>query len=113
MMLVAVCCAADGFVYAAGRRGLLLRGRHDRWEIVPQDVVQTDIWDLCSYRESLYLSTMDAVYRMDRQLVPIAVQFGRDAPETCFRLAANRDVLCSVGAKDVMLFDGQAWTRID
>jgi hypothetical protein len=34
LVLVDVCCAGDGTVYACGREGLLLKGRDQTWEIV-------------------------------------------------------------------------------
>lgn len=111
-ILVATCCGADGIVYACGQRGLLLRGRRGRWEVIQQDVVLDDIWGLCWYRDALYLSTMRAVFRLDGEQ-PDEVHFGPDTAHTCFRLVAGHGVMCSVGAKDTMLYDGSNWTRID
>jgi hypothetical protein len=111
-ILVAACCGGNGVVYAAGRQGLLVRGRRDRWEVLKQDGILDDIWGLCWYDDALYLSTMNSIYRLDGD-DPKRINFGRDTPETCFRLVAGDGVMCSVGAKDAMLYDGKKWIRID
>jgi len=36
-----------------------------------------------------------------------------DKPATCLRLTAADGVMWSIGAKDVLSFDGKTWTRID
>ena len=35
------------------------------------------------------------------------------SPKTCYRLSADDGVLWSIGAKDVLAFDGKTWTRIN
>ncbi len=111
-ILVDAICAGDGNVYACGRIGTLLRGRKDKWEIIEQEDLNDDIWSLAWYEDSLYLATMDAVYRLvDDSLVP--VDMGKDQAQTCFHLSAADGVLWSIGPKDLMAFDGKKWTRID
>jgi hypothetical protein len=38
---------------------------------------------------------------------------GVDTPDTYFKLSAMQEAMWSVGAKDVMAFDGASWMRID
>ncbi len=40
------------------------------------------------------------------------VLFDGDPPETCYHLSAAKGVMWSIGASDVMSFDGKEWTRI-
>lgn len=111
-VLTRVLCAADGVVYASGRRGLLLKGRENIWEVIDQDVIQDDIWDLAWYQNRLYLSTLRELFTLSAgEIVP--VDFGEDVPGSCYHLSASDGVLWSFGAKDMMAFDGQTWTRID
>ena len=42
-----------------------------------------------------------------------AVDTGAEQAKTFHRLSADDGVLLSVGAKDVLVFDGKTWTRID
>jgi len=114
MHLTNLVCAGDGNVYACGRVGVLLKGRHDRWEIIPQDLVAQDFWGIAWFGDRLYLATMNLVLELvDGALAPVV--FGDDFPQTCFNLAVALDssVMWSTGAKDVLSFDGTTWTRID
>jgi len=112
MILTSVCCAEDGQVYAAGRQGTLLRGRRGRWELMAQVDSDEDFWGLVWYSGTLYASTMRRVFRLkDNRLE--RVDFGADRPSSCFALSAADGVLWSIGAKDVMSFDGRQWARID
>ncbi|MEY4561754.1 MAG: hypothetical protein RLZZ618_1031 [Pseudomonadota bacterium] len=111
-VLLSVCCAEDGLTYACGRNGLLIRGRAGQWEVMDQGVFAEDLWSLAWFNGKLYASSMDAVYVLeDGELGP--VYMGEDQAKTCFRLTAGDGVLWSIGAKDLMCFDGTAWTRID
>lgn len=112
-ILVDVCCGGDSKVYACGRRGLLLRGKDDQWGIIEHESITDDIWSLAWFREKLYLSTMNAVYTLDKNDQLKKVNMGKDVPETCFNLSTADGVLWSIGAKDVMSFDGKKWMRID
>jgi hypothetical protein len=112
LILNDVCCAGDGVAYACSQRGGLLRGRGRRWEPIENPTTSDDIWRLAWYRDRLYLSTMRAVYALEGdEIVPVAM--GDDPPATCFHLSTRDDVLWSIGAKDVMAFDGENWARID
>jgi hypothetical protein len=111
-IIVNLCCAGDKNVYACGRTGLLLRGREDRWEVVELEGEQDDFWGIAWFKERLYLSSMRKVYVLDRdRLVP--VDFGEEEASSFYHLTATKDILWSIGPKDVLAFDGNAWTRID
>ncbi|MGG5820264.1 hypothetical protein [Falsiroseomonas sp. HW251] len=112
LILTDVCCAGDGQVYACGRQGLLLRGRGPTWTIVEQDVIDEDIWSLAWFGEALYLATFEAVYVMRGDTIEM-VDFGEGKALSTYRLGVGPASLWSVGAKDVMSFDGTSWTRID
>lgn len=111
-ILTRVLCTPSGIVYASGRRGLILRGKEHQWEVVEQDTITDDIWDLAWYQGRLYLSTMRGVFTLDKEeFAP--VDFGEDTPRSCYHLSAADGVLWSFGAKDLMAFDGITWSRID
>ena len=103
-------CAPDGFVYACGQLGTLLRGRHDQWEMIGHDSTQDDLWGMEVFDGQLYVSSNHGVYRLeDGTLQP--VDFGDDVPRTCYHLSAADGIMWSIGPKDVMQFDGVTWTR--
>jgi len=113
LVLTAVCCAGDGNVYATGRRGLLLKGRKNKWEVVKQENTKQDLWGMAWYREELYLSSLEQVFILRKEELE-AVEIGDDKPQiSCYHLSAADGVLWSIGPKDVMAYDGKVWTRID
>ena len=104
-------CAADGVVYAAGQRGLLLRGRHDRWDIINHDCTTEDLWGLEWYSGHLFVSTTHFVYMLRDDMLQ-RLDFDQNFIATCYHLSAADGILWSVGQMDVAEFDGNAWTRV-
>lgn len=111
LILTRVFCAGDGNVYACGQRGMLLRGRGRRWQVIEHGATREEIWDLQWFEGRLYLATMRMLYTLaDDRLEP--VDTGEETPATCHQLDAADGILWSVGAKDILQFDGRLWTRI-
>ncbi len=112
VILTNTCCAGDGNVYISGRLGLLLRGRNDTWEVIEHESTAQDLWGLAWYDGKLYVSSLKQVFTLEGDaLAP--VDMGDDPAESAYHLSAADGVLWSIGAKDVMAFDGSEWTRID
>ena len=109
--LTCVGCAADGQVYVGGHEGVLLRGRHDRWEVVDHAATGDDIWSVGDFLDAVYFSTMKGVFRLDGDAGE-AVRFGADVPGSCYQLSVGDGVMWSVGEFDIMAFDGRSWRRI-
>jgi hypothetical protein len=111
LALYKVRCAADGFVYACGQLGTLLRGRGEQWEVIEHESMSDDLWGLEIFNGDVYVSSTHFVYRLeDGKLIP--VDFGDDVPQTCYHLSAADGIMWSIGPKDVMEFDGSSWKRI-
>ena len=112
VVLVDICCAGDGQVYACGRNGVLVRGRGDEWEVVELEGFDDDIWSLAWFSGKLYAATMNQVLTLsDKGLQP--VKMGKEKVSSCYDLAVGAGQLWSIGAKDVVAFDGKKWSRID
>ena len=112
LVLLDVCCAGDGNVYASGREGMLLKGRDRKWKTIRAGEVTQDIWSLAWFADKLWAASMYGVYTLEKNgLVP--VDTGEPKGITAYKLAVADGMLWSVGAKDVMAFDGKTWTRID
>ena len=111
-VLVDLCCAEDGKVYACGRNGTLVRGRGDDWEALDLGDFTDDLWSLATFNKRLYLASMEYVFTLGPDGLEL-VDMGKDKPQTCYDLTTGAGMLWSIGAKDVMSFDGTAWTRID
>lgn len=110
--LHAVACGGDAKVYAAGQVGTLLRGRGDDWEVVEHGATEEDFWDLAWFQGRLYLSTTRFVYVLDDHGRLQRISFGEEVSLTAYHLRVIEGTLWSIGPDDVLIFDGQVWTRI-
>lgn len=111
-VLVDICCAEDGWVYACGRNGVLVRGRKDEWSAIDLGDFSEDLWSLASFKGVLYLASMEYLFKLSGSTATV-VKMGKNKVATCYDLVAGEGLLWSIGAKDVMCFDGKTWTRID
>ncbi|MCC9070554.1 hypothetical protein LNQ49_02930 [Flavobacterium sp. F-65] len=110
LALYKVRCAPDGFAYACGQLGTLLRGRDNQWEIIKHESTTEDLWGMEIFNGKLYVSSSHFVYQLvDGKLEPI--DFGDEVPRTCYHLSAADGIMWSIGPKDVMEFDGLNWKR--
>ncbi|CAH0131588.1 hypothetical protein SRABI123_00254 [Pseudomonas sp. Bi123] len=111
LALYKVRCASDGFTYACGQLGTLLRGRDDQWEVIEHESTKEDLWGMEVFDGQLYLSSTHFVYRLEDGKLKL-VDFGDEIPQTCYHLSAADGIMWSIGPKDVMAFDGSNWKRI-
>lgn len=111
-ILTDVICAADGNVYICGRNGLLISGRFRNWKILDTGIIKHDFWNLAWYNGELFISSYQGVYKLENQTI-VPVDFGRDTPNTFYKLSTADNVLWSIGKKDVMCYDGVSWARIE
>lgn len=105
-------CAPDGNVYACGRLGMLVRGRGDQWEVIDHQATKQDIWGFAWFQDKLYLASLHFLFAWDgTALKPIEL----DDPNvsSTYHLCTSDGFLWSIGAKDVVGFDGKDWERID
>ncbi|MBJ6765932.1 hypothetical protein JGU66_34695 [Myxococcaceae bacterium JPH2] len=110
-ILSAVCCAPDGTVYVARRQGALLKGRGTSFAVVPwAEEVTSDLWELCWFRDKLYVATLSARYSLDGNRL-VKVDFGAAGTPSCYGLATAENILWSIGRDDVASFDGAVWTH--
>lgn len=112
LTLANICCAEDGKVYICGSSGVLLRGRGETWELIEHDLVD-DLWGIAWYKGKLYLATRDSLFTLNDNDEIQPVDMGSDKASTCYTLSVADGVLWSIGAKDVIAFDGKQWTRVD
>jgi hypothetical protein len=111
-ILSIVCCGGDGNIYICGRRGLIIIGKGDQWEIIEQQDTIEDFWGMVWFSGKLHLASTRAIYVLDSDKLSL-VDFGDDIPSTCYDLSVSEDVLYSVGEKDLMLFNNGNWQRLD
>lgn len=112
-VLLDVCCGGDGRVYACSRNGLLLKGGRGQWEVLDMKEFSESLWSLAWFEGRLYAASMNCVYVLGDDDVLAPVYMADSIPLTCYRLVVGGGVMWSVGAKDVVSFDGRRWARID
>lgn len=64
VVLNAIECAGDGYVYICGMAGTIIRGRNNTWEIIEQDVTKADFWGMTYFSGSIYISSYDGVFKI-------------------------------------------------
>lgn len=116
MALHRVVCAGDGYVYALGERGLIIKGRGDSWSAVQQDLTLEAFWDACWFKDRLYAATSKGLFVLsDDALAAVPTGSRGKSRSDCFsRLSATDDCIWSVGEKMVLYSrDGQLWQEVD
>jgi hypothetical protein len=104
-------CSGSGKVFACGQGGTVLVRSGGVWRLVDHDATEDDFWSVREFRGRVFLATMRDLHELSGDaLTP--VNFGSDAPATCFALSVAGNTLWSVGAKNIFSFDGTLWTRV-
>ncbi|ATB36350.1 hypothetical protein CYFUS_001764 [Cystobacter fuscus] len=107
--LNAVCCAADGQVYAVGDGGMLVRGRGNLWETVDTGRGET-LRDVADFGGEVFVVSDFRILRLRGDRLVPDDRFDSDArPGSCLRLLPAEDGLYSLGPKDLYLFRNGRW----
>ncbi len=112
LALYRVCCAGDGFVYAVGQRGTILRGRGDRWVDVPHEGTELDIWGCEWFQDRLVVATVHSLFDLGENTLAPVVFGSAPPPASCLHLSAADGVLWSIGTHDVLQLDASGWSAI-
>lgn len=114
LKLERVVCAADGYVYAVGQFGIIIRGKNSHWEIIEQKETEEQFWGAIWYWNTLWLATTEAVFTLNNKNKLERVQItSNNEPITCGWLDANFDQMWSVGAKHLFkTTDGKRWEQV-
>lgn len=108
--LHSLCCGDDGFVYAGGRAGVLLRGRHHVWEILDIGITET-IWAVKWFEARLYLVIGSALYSWDNHgLLPVRHE-QMDAADF-LGLSCSADSLWAFGRKMIFQYQDKTWRSL-
>ena len=109
-----IVCAENGFVYAVGEKGTILKGRNDKWALIEEVSSGHEFWSIESYKGRLFL-TADTISLYE--LLPNGelklVNFGDcPPPTTAYHLTTGGGCLYCFGFKDIRKFDGFVWTEV-
>ena len=112
LILNGVCCASSGEVYVCGLAGTLLKGRGDEWEVIFDEDVDRDFWDVIEFDSQIYVASKTDVYKVVPDGLELLVAESSDLHYSG-RFTRQSELLWSIGDKNVFTFDGTSWTRID
>ena len=107
--LHSLCCAADGKVYAGGRKGLMVVGRGQGWSVELSGLDET-IWDLHWFGGKLFMLTRLGIYAYEDG-EPRLVMPQEEAGSEFVRLASSSTELWAFAHKAIMRYDGITWRR--
>lgn len=112
-ILTSMTCAPDGKVYVVGHDGVMLRGRHDQWELVPTGRAE-NLKDVAHHNGQIHVCTDFVLFRLGKTGLEEETEFADagDRPATCLHLLETAGELVSLGTKDVFLKREGAWTRL-
>jgi hypothetical protein len=104
-------CAAPDLVYACGENGVVLKGNARRWEIVPNDALDAELWGVEVFNDEIYVAGFGGLGKIEADAV-IQVDPGLGRHIDGYRLRQKDGLLWSIGTDDILRFDGTTWTEL-
>ncbi len=108
LILTGVTCDDEGSVYICGQNGTVLMGREDEWTQVAG--AKEDLWDIHAFNGKVYVASFTTLYEVtNAKLKPVKLPWKEDL--TFHRLTSADGVIWSVGAENLLSFDGKKWEK--
>jgi hypothetical protein len=109
-----VLCASSELVYICGgseEEGYLFVGNKDDGWTGYHVATQGGFWGLTVFQGVPYVCSQEQLWKLaGDELVQVVPEL--DPPIWFHRLVSNKEVMWSIGAEDLAVFDGSTWTRI-
>lgn len=107
-------CATDGFVYAVGQAGVILRGREDHWDIVANDATNDQFWSAIWYQNRVWIATAKGIFMIEDGVVTgVSTIFKLGENLTFGWLTSAENRIWSIGTHHVFISpDGFSWKQI-
>ena len=102
----------DGTIIFCGRNGTIVVGETGAWQIIDTGSISDDLWSVVNFEDKLYFSSQSYIYCLDGQnlnQVSININGYRG---THYRLRVVGQYLFSFGEHDILIYDGNEWSRI-
>lgn len=109
--LASVRCLKDDDIWICGNNGLVLHGSFNNWQVIRDDSLIGNWYSIEEFAGSVYVASNTQLARIEGSSI-IPLDIGLNRPLTTHRLHAKDGMLWSIGAKDVLAFDGQHWTEV-
>ncbi|CAM3610272.1 hypothetical protein [Vibrio aerogenes] len=110
-----IVCADDGYVYIAGRSGIIARGRGDEWETHYPKKPSDNIWSITSYRGRVFAGTESETLIIGDDLIPRTYDFEGQLPSIAGRYmySAYDRLLITNNDNQIAFFNGEKWLDIN
>ncbi|SHO56851.1 hypothetical protein [Vibrio quintilis] len=110
----AICCAEDGYVYIAGRYGMVARGRGDQWQVYSPESEEDDFRSMVCYKGRVFAGTEKHTYVIGDDLVPQLYDFEEQFRNLAgtYLYSAYDKLLLANQHNQIALFDGTQWLNI-
>lgn len=106
-----VCCAKDGYVYIAGRKGIW-KGKADNWEKVCEIDTSNPIKTARWFKDKLWMTTDYGMYIWDGKNIQTEVIYNGYRLPIQGKLDCTEDILFVANTYAVWSFDGEIWTEV-
>jgi len=100
-----------GLVYGCGRNGLLLSGQAGNWKVLSDIRCPDDLWTIAPHAGRVFAAGLLRMYCIEDGNISLVELDAIDA-NSFGVLNSNNGNLWSIGAKDVISYDGTSWSRI-
>jgi len=114
VILTDIICDEKGEIVVCGQRGTLVRGTTDSLVPLRFAGITEDFWSVAKFQGEVYVASTTALYRVvDDSTLELITFEGEEVATSFYHLDTYQDsLMLSVGQKDAVLYDGNAWTRI-
>lgn len=109
--LTGVRCLEDGQVIVCGHKGVVLRGSFNLWEVVNENGLNGNWYDIEIYNNTIYLAGNNQLAKVEDDKI-VAVDLGVGRTVSTHKLHAKEGLLWSFGENDIFVFNGQGWQEI-
>jgi hypothetical protein len=106
--LYAICRGDQGYFYAAGAKGTVVRGNASGFEVLCTGGIDDTLWDIAYYQNNIVVSASSGLFIVrDGILVPFDKPV---APKhTGYKLSVVDDLLLSIGTHQIFALESNIW----
>jgi hypothetical protein len=109
ILLEAICCAGDGYVYIGAQAGALFRGRSDQWEMIHSGGMSSPFKDIVWHANQLWCTNDYALWTVADGKLQEIEELPSEIKVCAGNLSAADGVMLMGGAHGAAYHDGTTW----
>lgn len=107
-----ICCVSENEYWICGDNGVIIKGQHEKWEIIyDDDDITENWWDICYFQNTIYLAGDDCLAKIENNS-PKEINVTSENKITTFALSHSKNTLWSIGEEHIFSFNGKHWGEI-